>query len=147
MSDDIIDMDDSGNVMPREDAVRGGRKGGSLAGLSRNKKFSAFIAELLERNQGNMERWLMEVADGKPTRVIEAQPELGIPGGVIPGLDPDPKAALEILNKLAEYAEPKQGRMLIGNDPDNPFAQPVLNVTIGGKKVDVNMGSTAPDGD
>ena len=102
----------------------------------------------LERKFDDIERWIDETANGKATQIVEPDPENGISGGVIQGTDPDPAKAVDLVLKLAEFGAPKQGRVVVANDPDNPFAQPVLNVTIGGKKVEVTQGSTTPrDGD
>jgi hypothetical protein len=89
--------------------------GKGLAGPGRPKgmpnkatsKVREAIAELLERNAGNMDRWLNEVADK------------------------DPYKALDLMQKLSEYHIPKLARTEVtGKDGD---AQEMV-IRWGGKK-------------
>lgn len=57
-------------------------------------KFKTAVALLLDNNGPKFHRWLNEVAEGNAKKKIK----------------PDPKGALEIVYKLAEYAHPKQSR-------------------------------------
>ena len=52
------------------------------------------IANLLERNAENMDKWLTSVADGDEVK----------------GIKPQPDKALDIMQKLAEYHIPKLAR-------------------------------------
>lgn len=61
-----------------------------------NKTTRAFretVTALLENNADNVQKWLTTVADGDGDQV-----------------KPDPKSALDLLAKLAEYATPKLAR-------------------------------------
>jgi hypothetical protein len=114
------------------------RRGGRPPGESPSKKeFRAIVQGIIDRNSEKIETWLEQVANGKPTTIVAPDPELGIPGGVINGVDPDPAKALDLMVKLAEFAAPKLSRSVIAGDPDNPaLTRPVVHLTIGGKKKD-----------
>lgn len=154
MSNDIIDVNPDGSVASsatgngfdkrRDDINRGGRPPGVKS--LKSKKFREWIESFLD-DTDRIERWITEVAEGKATQVVDPDPENGVLGGIIQGTDPDPAKALDIVVKLAEFSLPKQGRVLVANDPENPFMQPVLNVTIGGKRVEYAQGSTTPRDD
>jgi len=103
-----------------------------------NKEFREIVNNLLQKNADNFEVWLADVANGRPAQVIPPSEDLPH-GGVIPGVTPDPGKALDILTKLAEFSAPKLTRQTIIGDPDNPLSAPVpvLNVTIGGKRIEM----------
>ncbi|MFZ9264769.1 MAG: hypothetical protein ACO222_06365 [Polynucleobacter sp.] len=69
-----------------------GRPKGSLNKAT--KTFRDTVNTLLEDNSENVQKWLKEVADGDVTSDRK----------------PDPKGALDLLAKLAEYAAPKLAR-------------------------------------
>jgi hypothetical protein len=85
-----------------------GRPKGSV-----NKATKAFrdtITALLEDNAENVGKWLQEVAEGNITRDVK----------------PDPKGALDLMAKLAEYAAPKLARTEHIGDPDAPVVTKVV---------------------
>src|SRR3954467_10555437 len=106
-------------------------------GNKTTREMREIAMKIVSDNPENIARWLLEVAEGKPSQVIVPQPELGIAGGVIPGIDPDPAKAIDLLVKIAEFAAPKATRTPVAGDPDSPALLPVVNLTIGGKEVDV----------
>lgn len=63
------------------------------------------IANLLERNAENMDKWLTSVADGDEVK----------------GIKPQPDKALDIMQKLAEYHIPKLARTEVVGDKDTPL--------------------------
>jgi hypothetical protein len=67
------------------------------------KHFRDTVNALLEANSENVAQWLETVAYGDGDQV-----------------KPDPKAALDLLAKLAEYAAPKLSRTVVAGDPDAP---------------------------
>lgn len=69
------------------------------------KRFRDIINDLIENNAENVPTWLNTVANGDPGN----------------GVKPDPKGALDLLGKLAEFAAPKLSRTEIVGDPDNPL--------------------------
>ena len=85
-----------------------GRPKGSV-----NKATKAFrdtITALLEDNADNVGKWLQEVAEGDITRDVK----------------PDPKGALDLMAKLAEYAAPKLARTELIGDPNAPVVTKVV---------------------
>ena len=68
------------------------------------KTFRDTVNSLLENNSTNVEKWLKEVAEGDETRDVK----------------PDPKGALDLLAKLAEYAAPKLARTEHVGNEDTP---------------------------
>ena len=68
------------------------------------KTFRETINALLEGNAAHVEEWLHTVAYGDGDMV-----------------KPDPKGALDLLAKLAEYATPKLARTEVVGDKDQPL--------------------------
>jgi hypothetical protein len=93
-----IQSDNSANLTNRG---RGRPKG---AVNKATKTFRDTVNSLLENNSENVEKWLREVAEGDITRDVK----------------PDPKGALDLMAKLAEYAAPKLARTEHIGDPDAP---------------------------
>ena len=81
---------DSGNSANLTNRGRGRPKG---AVNKTTKAFRETVNDLLEGNSENVSKWLQMVADGDGDQ-----------------LKPDPKGALDILSKLAEFATPKLAR-------------------------------------
>lgn len=71
------------------------------------KQFRETIQQLLENNSENVEKWLTEVAVGNEDN------------------KPDPKGALDMLAKLAEFAAPKLARTELVGDADQPVVHKV----------------------
>lgn len=88
--------------MTAKRAKTGGRSVGTP-----NKATRAFrdtVNALLEGNAENVSEWLQTVAYGDGDQ-----------------LKPDPKGALDLLCKLAEYATPKLARTELAGDKDAPL--------------------------
>ena len=66
------------------------------------KQFRDTIQQLLDNNSENVEKWLTEVATGTNDT------------------KPDPKGALDMLAKLAEFAAPKLARTEVVGDETQP---------------------------
>lgn len=89
-----------------------GRRKPPRAGMGRpkgsvNKATKAFrdtITDLLESNSENVKKWLTAVAEGDPIKDVK----------------PDPKGALDLMAKLAEYAAPKLARTEHVGNEDTP---------------------------
>lgn len=58
------------------------------------KTFRETVTRLLEDNAENVQKWLIQVAEGDVTNEIK----------------PDPKGALTLMSQMAEYATPKLAR-------------------------------------
>lgn len=88
--------------------AKGTKTGGRKAGTPNkvNAEFRDTVRRLLESNAGNLERWLLQVAEGDGT-------ENG---------KPDPGKALDLLAKLAEYAAPKLARTEVTGEGGGPIA-------------------------
>lgn len=71
------------------------------------KQFRDTIQQLLDNNSENVEKWLTEVAQGTTDN------------------KPDPKGALDMLAKLAEFAAPKLARTELVGDADQPVVHKV----------------------
>lgn len=71
------------------------------------KQFRDTIQQLLENNSENVEIWLTQVAIGDDDN------------------KPDPKGALDMLAKLAEFAAPKLARTELVGDADQPVVHKV----------------------
>ena len=86
-------------------------KGGYREGSGRPKgspnkvtqEFRETVKQLLEDNAENVGIWLTQVAIGTDDS------------------KPDPKGALDILSKLAEFASPKLARTELAGDKTNPI--------------------------
>ena len=80
------------------------KTGGRVAGTPNKatKQFRETIQQLLDNNSENVERWLTEVAVGNEDN------------------KPDPKGALDMLAKLAEFAAPKLARTEVVGDEKQP---------------------------
>ena len=68
------------------------------------KQFRETVQQLLENNSENVEIWLTQVAIGDDQN------------------KPDPKGALDLLAKLAEFAAPKLARTEVVGDKEQPVA-------------------------
>ena len=88
-----------------ENLNRNGRPKGSPNKVT--KQFRDTIQQLLENNSENVEKWLTEVAVGNEDN------------------KPDPKGALDMLAKLAEFAAPKLARTELVGDADQPVVHKV----------------------
>ena len=67
------------------------------------KEFRETVKQLLEDNAENVGLWLTQVAAGTEDT------------------KPDPKGALDMLSKLAEFASPKLARTELAGDKTNPI--------------------------
>lgn len=92
---------DSGNSANLTNRGRGRPKG---AVNKTTKAFRETVNDLLEGNSENVSKWLQMVADGDGDQ-----------------LKPDPKGALDILSKLAEFATPKLARTEHTGTNDKPI--------------------------
>lgn len=92
---------DAGNVDNLTNKGRG-RPPGAVNKATR--QFRDTVNALLEGNADNVAKWLETVAYGDGS-----------------DLKPDPKGALDILSKLAEFATPKLARTELAGDKDNPI--------------------------
>jgi hypothetical protein len=92
---------DNGNSANLTNKGRGRPKG---AINKATRHFRDTVNSLLENNAENVEKWLQAVAEGDITRDVK----------------PDPKGALDLMAKLAEYAAPKLARTELIGDPDAP---------------------------
>lgn len=96
---------------------KGGRKkgspktGGRVVGTPNKvtKEFRETVKQLLEDNADNVGIWLTQVASG--TEDSKA----------------DPKGALDMLTKLAEFASPKLARTEHSGDKENPIIVQTVN--------------------
>jgi hypothetical protein len=124
-----IDVDGVEDAQPKR---RGGRAPGQPNHITREMRDIA--KNLVEENADNLREWLATVANGRASMIVAPQPELGISGGVIPAIDPDPARAIELLVKIAEFAAPKATRVpLLGpgfGDDDEGGVRAVVNVTM-----------------
>ena len=68
------------------------------------------IANLLERNAENMDKWLTSVADGDEVK----------------GIKPQPDKALDIMQKMAEYHIPKLARTEVTGAENGPLTIKVV---------------------
>lgn len=73
------------------------------------KEFRETVKQLLEDNAENVGIWLTQVATGTDDS------------------KPDPKGALDILSKLAEFASPKLARTELTGDKENPIIVQTVN--------------------
>ena len=80
------------------------KTGGRVAGTPNKatKQFRETIQQLLDNNSENVELWLTKVAAGDEDN------------------KPDPKGALDMLAKLAEFAAPKLARTEVVGDEQQP---------------------------
>jgi hypothetical protein len=81
------------------------KTGGRVAGTPNKvtKEFRETVKQLLEDNADNVGIWLTQVAAGTEDT------------------KPDPKGALDMLSKLAEFASPKLARTELAGDKTNPI--------------------------
>ena len=84
-----------------ENLNRAGRKAGIPNKVT--QEFRDTVRKLLENNAENVEIWLTQVAIGDDDN------------------KPDPKGALDILAKLAEFAAPKLARTELVGDKESPI--------------------------
>jgi hypothetical protein len=92
---------ESGNSANLTNRGRGRPKG---AVNKATRAFRDTVNALLEGNAENVSEWLNAVAYGDGDQ-----------------LKPDPKGALDILSKLAEYATPKLARTELAGDKEAPI--------------------------
>ena len=85
-----------------ENLNRAGRKAGVPNKVT--QEFRDTVRKLLENNAENVEIWLTQVAMGDDDN------------------KPDPKGALDILAKLAEFAAPKLARTELVGDKEQPIS-------------------------
>ena len=102
MSDTKIEKNSERHKPPRAGM---GRPKGSPNKVT--KQFRDTIQQLLENNSENVEIWLTQVAIGDDDN------------------KPDPKGALDMLAKLAEFAAPKLARTELVGDADQPVVHKV----------------------
>lgn len=110
-----------------------GRKPGQANRVTR--EFRAIVQDLIDKNAENVEVWLEQVANGVPAQYSEPD-ENGQRTLIRPGVAPDPKGSLDMLNKLAEYAAPKLSRHEMTGPGGSPLAPPSVHVSIEGKPRD-----------
>lgn len=81
------------------------KTGGRLVGVPNKvtQEFRETVRQLLEYNKDNVSVWLTQVASGTEDS------------------KPDPKGALDMITKLAEFAAPKLARTEIAGDKENPI--------------------------
>jgi hypothetical protein len=81
------------------------KTGGRTVGVPNKvtQEFRETVRQLLEANKDNVSIWLTQVASGTEDS------------------KPDPKGALDMLTKLAEYAAPKLARTEHAGDKENPI--------------------------
>jgi len=81
------------------------KTGGRLVGVPNKvtQEFRETVRQLLEDNKDNVSVWLTQVASGTEDS------------------KPDPKGALDMITKLAEFAAPKLARTEIAGDKQNPI--------------------------
>ena len=95
------------NKIREENSAFDAQKGRGRPKGAVNKTTKAFretVNDLLEGNSGNISKWLQMVADGDGDQ-----------------LKPDPKGALDVLSKLAEFATPKLARTEHTGTNDKPI--------------------------
>jgi phage terminase large subunit-like protein len=73
------------------------------------KTFRETVTRLLEENEENVSEWLREVAEGNKDK----------------GIKPDPKGALDLLTRMAEYATPKLSRSEMTGADNGPIQHQV----------------------
>ena len=99
------------NKIREENSAFDAQKGRGRPKGAVNKTTKAFretVNDLLEGNSGNISKWLQMVADGDGDQ-----------------LKPDPKGALDVLSKLAEYAAPKLARTEHVGNSDKPVERKI----------------------
>jgi hypothetical protein len=81
------------------------KTGGRTAGVPNKvtQEFRETVRQLLEANKDNVSIWLTQVASGTEDA------------------KPDPKGALDMITKLAEFAAPKLARTELAGDKENPL--------------------------
>ena len=87
------------------------KTGGRLVGVPNKvtQEFRETVRQLLEDNKDNVSVWLTQVASGTEDS------------------KPDPKGALDMITKLAEFAAPKLARTEIAGDIENPIIVQTVN--------------------
>lgn len=107
-----------------------GRKKGTPNKVTR--EFRDIVQNLIDKNAENVERWLEITANGLPAEYAEPDEngERRLIRAAIPG---DPAKALDLVNKLAEYAAPKLSRSEITGPGGQPLAPPVMRLEIASK--------------
>jgi hypothetical protein len=87
------------------------KTGGRLAGVPNKvtQEFRETVRQLLEDNKDNVSVWLTQVASGTEDA------------------KPDPKGALDMITKLAEFAAPKLARTELAGDKENPIIVQTVN--------------------
>lgn len=87
------------------------KTGGRVVGVPNKvtQEFRETVRQLLEDNKDNVSVWLTQVASGTEDS------------------KPDPKGALDMITKLAEFAAPKLARTEIAGDKENPIIVQTVN--------------------
>ena len=87
------------------------KTGGRLVGVPNKvtQEFRETVRQLLEDNKDNVSVWLTQVASGTEDS------------------KPDPKGALDMITKLAEFAAPKLARTELAGDKENPIIVQTVN--------------------
>lgn len=106
-----------------------GRKKGSLNKVTR--EFRAIVQDLIDENADNVRVWLKQTAEGVPAEI--QRNEDGSTVVIRAAVAGDPGKAVDLLNKLAEYAAPKLSRRELTGPNGTPLAPPSVHVTIEGK--------------
>lgn len=112
--------------------LRGQKSGGRTKGTPNKvtKEFREIVQNLIDKNAENVETWLEQVALGVPAETREVEGSTIV---VRPGVAPNPEKALDLLNKLAEYAAPKLSRSEITGPGGAPLMPPSVHVSIESK--------------
>jgi hypothetical protein len=87
------------------------KTGGRAVGVPNKvtQEFRETVRQLLEDNKDNVSVWLTQVASGTEDS------------------KPDPKGALDMITKLAEFAAPKLARTELIGDKENPIIVQTVN--------------------
>lgn len=100
------------NKLREENSEFQAQKGRGRPKGSQNKATKTFretVTRLLEENEENVSEWLREVAEGNKDK----------------GIKPDPKGALDLLTRMAEYATPKLSRAEMTGADNGPIQHQV----------------------
>lgn len=95
------------------------------------REFRAIVQDLIDENADNVRVWLKQTAEGVPAEI--QRNEDGSTVVIRAAVAGDPGKAVDLLNKLAEYAAPKLSRRELTGPNGTPLAPPSVHVTIEGK--------------
>lgn len=108
------------------------RYGGRLSGTP-NKATTDVreaIANVLKQSAPEFQKWINQVADGIPKRVIQKIDEKGEPYTEVEWLrQPDPYKAMDLIAALSEYHIPKLARTEMTGDGGGPLKVEVVRFT------------------